>query len=152
MVARTKDGKEVRGIPRAQDTFTLLITVASGKLLRLDKRDLVDSTIEQRSLMPADFAQRLSESEIQSLVAYLRTQTARDPTAEIPGGVTYDRLLNAAAEPQNWLTYWGDYQVRHSALKQVDASNVRQLQARWTIQLPSDDRLEATPIVVDGIM
>jgi hypothetical protein len=34
----------------------------------------------------------------------------------------------------------------------VDASNVRQLQARWTIQLPSDDRLEATPIVVDGIM
>jgi len=107
--------------------------------------------------MPADFAQRLSEPEIQSLVAYLRTQAARDLTktiqAEIPGGVTYDRLLNAAAEPQNWLTYWGDYQGRHySALKQVDESNAGKLQARWTIQLPSDSRVEATPIVVDGIM
>jgi alcohol dehydrogenase (cytochrome c) len=153
MVARTKEGKEIRGIRRAEDTFTLLITVASGKLLRLDKRDLVSAAIEQKSIMPADFAQRLSESEIQSLVEYLRTQTARDPAAEIPGGITFDRLLNAAAEPQNWLTYWGDYQGRHySALKQLDASNVRQLQARWTIQLAGDDRLEATPIVVDGIM
>ena len=129
----------------------------SGKLLRLDKRDLVSATIEQKSLMPGDFAQRLSEPEIQSLVAYLRTRTGRDLTktiqAEIPGGVTYDRILKAAAEPQNWLTYWGDYRGRHySALKQVDASNVGQLQARWTIQLGGGDKLEATPIVVDGIM
>jgi alcohol dehydrogenase (cytochrome c) len=157
MVARTKDGKEIRGIRRAEDTFSLLITDTNGKLLRLDKRDLVSATVEQQSLMPADFAQRLSEPEIQSLVAYLRTQAGRDLTktiqAEIPGGVTYDRLLNASAEPQNWLTYWGDYQGRHySALKQVDASNVGRLQARWTIQLASDTRVEATPIVVDGIM
>jgi len=112
MVARTRDGKEIRGIRRAEDTFSLLITDTSGKLLRLDKRDLASATVEQKSLMPADFAQRLSESEIQSLVAYLRTQTARDLSADIPGGVTYDRLRNAAAEPQNWLTYWGDYQGR----------------------------------------
>ena len=96
MVARTKDGKEIRGIRRAEDTFSLLITDTSGKLLRFDKRDLASATVEQKSLMPADFAQRLSEAEIQSLVAYLRTQTARDLTktiqAEIPGGVTYDRL------------------------------------------------------------
>src|SRR5204862_2995900 len=148
MVALTKDGKEIRGIRRAEDTFSLLITDTSGKLLRLDKRDLVSATVEQQSLMPADFAQRLSEPEIQSLVAYLRTRTGRDLTktiqAEIPGGVTYDRILNAAAEPQNWLTYWGDYQGRHySALKQIDASNVRQLQTRWTIQLPGGDKLEA---------
>src|SRR5262249_38695790 len=102
MVARTKDGKEIRGRRRAEDTFSLLITDTSGKLLRLDKRDLVSATIEQKSLMPGDFAQRLSEPEIQSLVAYLRTRTGRDLTktiqAEIPGGVTYDRILNAAAE------------------------------------------------------
>ena len=23
--------------------------------------------------------------------------------------VTYERVVNAAREPQNWLTYWGDY-------------------------------------------
>ena len=153
MVARTKDGKEIRGIRRAEDTFSLLITDTSGKLLRLDKRDLASATVEQKSLMPADFAQRLSEPEIQSLVAYLRTQTARNLSADIPGGVTYDRLRNAAAEPQNWLTYWGDYQGRHySALKQIDTTNVRELQARWAVQLPNNSLLEATPIVVDGIM
>jgi len=152
-VARTKDGKEIRGIRRAEDTFSLLITDISGKLLRLDKRDLASATVEQKSLMPADFAQRLSEPEIQSLVAYLRTQTARNLSADIPGGVTYDRLRNAAAEPQNWLTYWGDYQGRHySALKQIDTTNVRELQARWALQLPNNSLLEATPIVVDGIM
>ena len=113
MVVRTKDGKEIRGIRRAEDTFSLLITDISGKLLRLDKRDLASATVEQKSLMPADFAQRLSEPEIQSLVAYLRAQTARNLSADIPGGVTYDRLRNAAAEPQNWLTYSGDYQGRH---------------------------------------
>ncbi|HUQ94693.1 MAG TPA: PQQ-binding-like beta-propeller repeat protein [Bryobacteraceae bacterium] len=157
IVARTKEGKEIRGIRRAEDTFSLHILDASGKLFRLDKRDLVSATIEQRSLMPGDFAQRLSEAEIESLVAYLRARTGRDLTktiqAEIPGGLTYDRILNASAEPQNWLTYWGDYQGRHySALKQIDTSNVGQLQVRWTIQLPGGDRLEATPIVVDGVM
>src|SRR5262245_60198588 len=60
MVARTKDGKEIRGIQRAEDAFSLIITETSGKLLRLDKRDLASVTIEQRSLMPSDFAQRLS--------------------------------------------------------------------------------------------
>src|SRR5688572_20131126 len=55
MAARTKDGKEIRGIRRAEDTFSLLIIDTSGKLLRLDKRDLVSATIEQKSLMPGDF-------------------------------------------------------------------------------------------------
>ena len=68
MVVRTKDDKEIRGIRRAEDTFSLIITDTSGRLLRLDKRDLVSVTVEQKSLMPADFAQRLSEPEIQSLV------------------------------------------------------------------------------------
>jgi len=88
MVARTKDGKEIRGIRRAEDTFSLLITDTSGKLLRLDKRDLASATVEQKSLMPANFAQRLSEPEIQSLVAYLRTQTARNLSADIPGAAS----------------------------------------------------------------
>jgi PQQ-dependent dehydrogenase (methanol/ethanol family) len=155
MVVRTKDGKEIRGIRRAEDTFSLLLTDSAGALQRFDKQELASFALEQKSLMPADFAQRLSEPEIQSLVTYLRAHTARDLAIQrdIPGGVTYDRLRNAGAEPQNWLTYWGDYQGRHySALKQIDASNVRELQSRWAVQLPNNSLLEATPIVVDGIM
>jgi glucose dehydrogenase len=34
--------------------------------------------------------------------------------------VTPDRLLNAVKEPQNWLTYGGDYSSnRHSGLAQI---------------------------------
>jgi alcohol dehydrogenase (cytochrome c) len=69
------------------------------------------------------------------------------------GGLTGERLVNAAAEPQNWLMYWGDYQSTHySRLTQIDATNVRRLRAAWTYPMPGDSVLEATPVVVDGVM
>jgi len=49
--------------------------------------------------------------------------------------------------------YWGNYHGTHySALKQIDATNVRQLQAVWATPMPGDSILEGTPIVVDGVM
>ncbi len=68
-------------------------------------------------------------------------------------GLPFERLRNAPAEPQNWLTYWGDYQGRHfSGLKQITAANVNQLVARWSVPMPGNSNLEATPLVVDGVM
>jgi alcohol dehydrogenase (cytochrome c) len=161
VVVKTKAGQEIRGIRRAEDTFTLLMMDASGKLLSLDKRTLADQRTEQKSLMPADYAQRLSAAEIADVVAYLDTLNGRDAAkvvlnetaqAEIPRGLTFDRLRNAAAEPQNWLTYWGDHQGRHfSGLKQIDVSNVRQLQARWAVPM-GEGLMEGSPLVVDGVM
>ena len=41
-------------------------------------------------------------------------------------GVTYERILNARDEPQNWLTYYGAYDgQRYSPLDQISASNVK---------------------------
>ena len=107
--------------------------------------------------MPGDYATRLSDTELRDLIAYLRTLQARDTSktavASIPGGLTYERLQKAGSEPHNWLTYWGDYQGTHfSALKEIDTSNVRQLQAKWALQLPGNSTIEATPLVVDGVM
>ena len=49
--------------------------------------------------------------------------------------------------------YWGNYQGSHySGLNQIDAGNVAQLQAAWTFPMPGESVLEATPIVVDGVM
>lgn len=63
------------------------------------------------------------------------------------------RLLNAAKEPHNWLTYSGDYSGRrHSSLRQVHAANVSQLSLQWVFQTGSSIRLQVTPLVVDGIM
>ena len=80
----------------------------------------------------------------------------RGPTGADPApapALTYERLRGAASEPHNWLTYWGDYQGTHySGLKQITTANVRRLQAAWARQLPGSSVLEATPLVVDGIM
>jgi PQQ-dependent dehydrogenase (methanol/ethanol family) len=156
-VVKTKTGQELRGIVRNEDTFTLLLIDTTGKLQRFDKQNLAELRYEAQSLMPGDYGQRLSEAELQNLVAYLKTCNGRDfsktARAEIPGGLSYDRLRNAQAEPHNWLTYWGDYQGRHfSALKQINTTNVGQLQTRWAAQMPGDSLLEATPLVIDGVL
>jgi alcohol dehydrogenase (cytochrome c) len=68
--------------------------------------------------------------------------------------VTFHRLVEAAREPQNWLTYSGSYSgTRSSGLTQITPGNVKGLQLKWV--LPSLDRAlheEATPLVVDGIL
>ena len=67
--------------------------------------------------------------------------------------VTPERLLHANDEPQNWLTYSGSYaSQRHSLLKQVDPSNVKNLELKWVFQAQSLQKFETTPLVVDGVM
>jgi alcohol dehydrogenase (cytochrome c) len=67
--------------------------------------------------------------------------------------VTFDRLLNSAKEPQNWMTYSGDYLGRRfSALDQVNTTNVRALTAKWVYQTAATGKLETSPLVVDGIL
>jgi len=157
VVVRTRDGRDIRGVRRNEDTFSVQMVDASGQLHLLDKRALASFQVENRSLMPADYATRLSPADIGDLVAYLRTLQGRDlrQTMKQPmgGGVTTERLRNARAEPQNWLMYWGDYHGTHySPLATITAANVRQLQAAWTAPMPGEQVLESTPLVVDGVM
>jgi alcohol dehydrogenase (cytochrome c) len=64
-----------------------------------------------------------------------------------------DRLLNAAKEPQNWLTYGGDYFSHHfSPLTQITPANVKGLNLAWVYQSAVAGSWESTPLVVDGIM
>ena len=66
--------------------------------------------------------------------------------------MTFARLKNAAAEPWNWLTYWGNYPGTHSsALKSITPANVGTLRAQWTFQF-GGGRVETSPMVVDGLM
>src|SRR6187402_196283 len=67
--------------------------------------------------------------------------------------VTSDRLLKAADEPQNWLTYSGSYaSQRHSLLTQITPANVKNLEMQWVFQARSLERFQATALVVDGIL
>lgn len=70
-----------------------------------------------------------------------------------PAQVSFDRLLRAGQEPQNWLTYSGSYlSQRHSVLDQITTANVKNLALQWVFQARSFEKFEATPLVVDGVM
>lgn len=95
---------------------------------------------------------RLLAVAIAGWLAALAVPLAQAP-APAGAGLTYERLRDAASEPQNWLTYWGSYQGTHySPLPQITAANAGRLQAAWAKQLPGSSVLEATPLVVDGVM
>ncbi len=77
--------------------------------------------------------------------------------------VTSDNILHASREPQNWLTYSGGYaSQRYSLLDKINRDNVKDLQLKWVYHpapLASvgpeggpNDKMEATPLVVNGIM
>ncbi|HEY7288727.1 MAG TPA: PQQ-dependent dehydrogenase, methanol/ethanol family [Vicinamibacterales bacterium] len=64
-----------------------------------------------------------------------------------------DRLLNAAKEPRNWLTYSGGYfSNRYSLLTQITPANVKNLEMRWMYQAAAAGAWQTTPLVVDGVM
>ena len=62
-------------------------------------------------------------------------------------------LRGAEARAGEWITHGRNYaETRFSPLKQIDAANVRQLGLAWSFDTQTDRGLEATPIVVDGVM
>ncbi|HWC98680.1 MAG TPA: PQQ-dependent dehydrogenase, methanol/ethanol family [Candidatus Sulfopaludibacter sp.] len=95
--------------------------------------------------------------QVWQLVSYIRSLNrtaakAAGPVAVAPE-LTGDRIARARTEPANWLTYWGDYGGQHySPLAQITTANVRQLQARWALQIPGDSVVESVPLVVNGVM
>ena len=67
--------------------------------------------------------------------------------------VTWERLVNAADEPHNWLMYNGTLDSqRFSRLDRIDRGNVADLELKWAHHIPQLDRAETTPLVVDGVM
>ena len=67
--------------------------------------------------------------------------------------MSFDRILKAASEPENWLTYSGGLaSQRYSGLTQITPANVRNLELQWAFQALSLEKFEATPLVVDGVL
>jgi len=67
--------------------------------------------------------------------------------------ITWERLVNAGSEPENWLMYSGTLDSqRHSLLDEINTENVSDLEMKWAYQIPVIDRAETVPLVVDGIM
>ncbi len=146
------DGSHRSGFVVAEDSFAIALN-ADGKFVTLDKKEV--QAIATRDAMPRDL--QLTPAQVDDLVAYLARHKSRDftQTSKVtPAPVlTYARIVNARAEPQNYPTYWGDYLGHHfSEMDQINRGNVGQLQARWAAPLPGQSSLESLPLVVDGVM
>lgn len=61
--------------------------------------------------------------------------------------------LLASPVGENWPSYNGDYSGRrYSSLHEINGANVAQLRAAWIFHPGNSQRLEATPVVVRGVM
>ena len=63
------------------------------------------------------------------------------------------RLAAALDEPQQWMTYGGSYdETRHSPLSKINRDTLQDLGIGWVYDMKKPRGVEATPIVVDGVM
>lgn len=67
----TGDGQTLTGIARNEDNFSLQLQTTDGALHLFAKRKLQRIEYQSRSLMPDDYASRLSREELDDLVSYL---------------------------------------------------------------------------------
>ena len=154
VTAKTKDGATYRGAQKGNDAVSVQLLDTNGKFRSFEKAALAELKIEAKSLMPDDYAKKLTGTEIGDVVAYLKSLDGTDLTKLAAGtGVTWERLRDSAKEPQNYMHYWGDLAGQHySALNQINTQNVKGLQAKWAVQMPGDGVVQAIPLVVDGVM
>jgi putative heme-binding domain-containing protein len=84
VTAVTADGRTIVGVPMNEDTFTLQLMDSTERVHSLDKKTLKSVSHENRSLMPAYDASRLSNADLDNLVAYL--QSLRTTSSMTKGG------------------------------------------------------------------
>jgi quinohemoprotein ethanol dehydrogenase len=93
-------------------------------------------------------------------VAVLLVACSRQPTApaeqrgaQRAAWVDEERLARADSEPQNWYaTDRASGEDHYSPLAQIDESNVSQLGFAWQYETNTTRGLEASPLVIDGVM
>ena len=69
--ATTKDGRQISGLVRNEDNFSVQLQARDGTFHMLEKSGLSQLTVDSAPLMPGDYGTKLNSSELDQLVAYL---------------------------------------------------------------------------------
>ncbi len=107
--------------------------------------------ISYRALARASLASALSLGTSASVLAVepMTAAQIRAATTKVDGAAIE---ANEKAT-RNWPSYGLDYaETRFSRLKQIDSGNVGKLGLVWSYDLESNRGVEATPVVIDGVM
>jgi quinohemoprotein ethanol dehydrogenase len=85
-----------------------------------------------------------------------QTERATEASAERAGpaaNVTSARLVKAADEPGEWMTYGGTYsEQRFSRLKGIGAGNVGKLGLLWFADYETNQDQHGSPLYIDGVI
>ena len=68
---KTRDGHSYSGRVRNEDNFSLQLQGLDGTFYFLAKSDLAEVSYSPQSLMPSDYATRLSATEVNDIISYL---------------------------------------------------------------------------------
>ena len=138
---RTRAGGLVRGALKKEDAFSLQVLDEDLRLQGYAVADLEEIVREPDSLMPAFGADRLSDAELENVLAFLAEGIASEAltaSAEPATTVTTAMIAEGLTTRSRWLTFSGDYTgQRHSPLTQITPRNVRRLSA--AVDFPSRD-------------
>jgi alcohol dehydrogenase (cytochrome c) len=102
----------------------------------------------------------MSPQERWQVIGYIRalqfaaSSRYAETVAPIDVQVSDEQIRSAASAQDRWLTYSGTLDGRrYTPLKEINTENVGRLRLRWIRQFgASSTRIEATPVVVDGII
>lgn len=144
--AELRDGRKIRGFARNESSYDLQLQDFDGRLYLLRTEEIARVVREEKPLMPRVGA---GASEMHDLLAYLSRLSEQavegTGTASLPGAPDFSA--------GDWPTYHGHLSGnRHSPLRQIDRENVASLAPKWIYPVRGAERLEVTPVVVDGVM
>ena len=73
--------------------------------------------------------------------------TALGGTQPLLPQVTYEQILHASRNPENWVTYSGNYAGwRYSTLDQINGSSIGRLAPSWVFQTGDLGKFETNPV------
>ncbi|HJO37738.1 MAG TPA: c-type cytochrome [Vicinamibacterales bacterium] len=84
VILTLKDGTAIRGVAKNHSNYAIQVLGRDGRLYLLNRAD-VTLEFRESSWMPANYSERLSEAEIQNLLAFLSRQSVR-PVETAEGG------------------------------------------------------------------
>jgi len=74
----TLKGEKITGTLRNRDNFSLQMMDAQGNLHFFSSAELREVLLQEKSVMPANYGEQLSETELQNLLAFLSRQTVEE--------------------------------------------------------------------------
>ena len=143
-------------IPTDEDTGETFTYTLSGT--DAFSFEISGGSLKLKKEISADYETKTSYSVTVSITDSGGNTTSRDYFISVNnlldvGLIDDERIINAESEPGNWIAHGRTYEEqRFSPLLKINKDSVSDLGLAWYKDMGTNRALEATPIVVDGIM